>query len=76
MERQPNLPQVVSALEPIGTVAHALNCRQGQGEQNPDDREDDQQLNQREAAALGPAFHCTSSPLQKKLPRLRLHTHI
>ena len=51
---QDNLLEVVLALEAVGGLAHLLDGGQEQADEHRDDRDDDQQLDQREGrAALG-----------------------
>src|SRR5437762_3323790 len=45
------LLEVVAALRPPGRLASGLHRRQEQGDQNADDGNDDEQLDEREAAA-------------------------
>jgi len=47
---QPELLQVVGALNAAGGFPRRLNGRQQQGDQNGDDRNDDKQLDEREAS--------------------------
>ncbi len=53
MKSQTNLLEIVFALRPASGLASLLNCWQQQGNQNCDDRNDDQQLNQREPLVDG-----------------------
>ena len=47
---QPELLQVVDALDPPRRLASRLNGRQQERDQDGDDRDDDQQLDERETA--------------------------
>src|SRR5690606_18422534 len=49
VERKSNLLEIVFALSPAGRLAGLLHRRKEQGDQDGDNRDDDQQLNQREA---------------------------
>jgi hypothetical protein len=41
---QSNLPQVIRALRATSSLAGRLDCRQQQGDENSNDRDDDQQF--------------------------------
>jgi hypothetical protein len=50
---QADLLEVVEALDPVGGLADLLHLRQQETDQNGDDGDDDQHLDQREAAPRG-----------------------
>jgi hypothetical protein len=52
MERVPDLFQVVRALDATRGLASGLHCREQQGDEDGDDRDDYEELDEREAASL------------------------
>jgi hypothetical protein len=54
MHGQANLFEVVLARHSVGGFAHLLHGRQQQADEDPDDREDDQHLDQGKGSAMAP----------------------
>jgi hypothetical protein len=52
MRGETDLSEVVQALDPVGCLAHLLNCGQRQADQDDDDGNHHQQLDQGEPFAL------------------------
>jgi hypothetical protein len=52
MARNTYLPEVVDTIGPVGRIARALHCGHEKAQEQGNDRDDHEQLNQREGATL------------------------